>query len=108
MNALSAPVQQLNAGEIDKRLSRLISAEVDEFMRLVRKMEGRGVDLGPEIGYEREARLAAAEARREANPEEEAELEVRINQSEPGPKPWVQPEVLSYLVWRPINNFTEP
>jgi hypothetical protein len=66
-------------------------------MRLLRKMQGRGVDLGPEYDYEVEARAAAAAAWRAANPEKGAELELRIIEFKPGHERWEQPEVFSYL-----------
>jgi hypothetical protein len=73
-----------------------MDAEQDEFMRLVRRMDGRGVDLRLEYGYEVEARCAAAAALRAANPKKARELELRIieSKSEHG---WEQPEVLFYL-----------
>jgi hypothetical protein len=96
--AVSAPVgQPVSDEELDRQLARLSHAEQDEFMRLRRKMEGRGVDLGPEYGYEVEARAAAAAALRAANPEKARELELRIIESKPGQERWEQSEVFSYL-----------
>jgi hypothetical protein len=94
--AASVPVgESISDKELDDQLARLTNAETEEFMRLNRKLQGRGVDLGPEYGYEVEARSSAAAALRAANPEKARELELRIeSKSERG---WEQPEVLSYL-----------
>jgi hypothetical protein len=96
--AVSAPVgQPISDEELDQQWARLTNAEQAEYMRLLRKMQGRGVDLGPEYDYEVEARAAAAAAWRAANPEKGAELELRIIEFKPGHERWEQPEVFSYL-----------
>jgi DNA-binding CsgD family transcriptional regulator len=97
VQAKSPPVQPVSDDELDRQLARLTDAEQDEFMRLHRKMDGRGVDLGPEDDYEVEARAAAAKAWCAANPERGTELELRIIELKPGHERWEQPEVFSYL-----------
>jgi hypothetical protein len=95
--AVSAPVQPVSDEELDRQSARLTDAEQAEFMRLLRKIEGRGVDLGPEYDYEVEARAAAAKAWCAAHPDGGTELELRIIELKRGQERWEQPEVFSYL-----------
>ena len=81
--------------ELDRPLARLIGAEKDEYLSLIGKMDGCGVDAGPEYGYEVEARAAAAAAWRAANPEKTPELDSGSSSSSCGRSDGSNPECFS-------------